>query len=133
MSLLGCTLGYVQLDYAIQKDIPFGVVRNREGVAIWASLETVTAAGDGVLATIPEDLRFSLTDAPGKGSYPICGTTWAVIWAKQRSDHGPALVEFLRWATHEGQDHAKQLHYARLPKGLVERVDKKLDQVSVGN
>ena len=84
------------------------------------------------MADIPDDLTFSLTDAPGKDSYPIGGTVWAVLYVQQPKDKGKAVVEFLRWATHEGQDYAKELHYARLPEELVKRVEKKLDQVKVG-
>jgi hypothetical protein len=43
------------------------------------------------------------------------------------------VVDFLRWITHEGQEYTEGLHYARLPKGLVERVEKKLDAIKVGD
>ena len=42
------------------------------------------------------------------------------------------IVKFLKWALHDGQQYAEGLHYARLPQGLVERVEKKLAEVKVG-
>jgi phosphate transport system substrate-binding protein len=122
-------IGYVELIYALQNNIGYGSVKNKEGNFVLANLDSVTAAATGALTDIPEDLRYSLTNAPGKDSYPISGTVWAVIYVNQPPGKGQQVVDFLRWVTHQGQDFAKELHYARLPQGLIERVDKKLDQV----
>ena len=127
------SIGYIELIYALQNNISFGPVENRQGAAVKASLQAVTAAANESLAAIPPDLRYSITDAPGKDSYPISGTTWAVLYVNQPADKGKAIVDFLRWATHEGQQYADALHYARLPEGLVERLEKKLDLVKAGN
>lgn len=125
------SLTYVELTYALHNKVPFGQVQNREGVFITPSLESVTAAAAGALATIPDDLRYSLTDAPGKDAYPLSGTVWAVIYVNQPKDKGQAVVDFLRWITHEGQELAGELQYARLPAGLIERLETKLNQVQV--
>jgi phosphate transport system substrate-binding protein len=123
------SIGYVELTYALHNNIKYGLVQNREGIAIKGSLESVTAAASAALADIPEDLRYSLTDAPGKEAYPISGTVWAVVYTNQPAAKEPALVAFLHWVTHEGQQFAEDLNYARLPPGLVEKLDKKLDQI----
>lgn len=126
------SIGYIELIYATQNDIKFGSVRNKEGAFVTASLESVTAAAENALSTIPDDLRYSITDASGKDSYPISGTVWAVLYVNQPADKGQAVVDFLRWVTHDGQEFAAELHYARLPKGLIEKLDAKLAQVKVG-
>jgi phosphate transport system substrate-binding protein len=125
-------LGYVELIYARQNKIEFGAVQNREGEFVKPSLESVTAAATNALKAIPDDLRYSLTDASGKNAYPISGTVWAVIYVDQPPGKGQAVVEFLRWMTHEGQDYAQALDYARLPEELIKRLEKKLDQVHIG-
>jgi phosphate transport system substrate-binding protein len=119
-------IGYVELVFALQKKMKFGAVKNKEGNYVVASLEGVTAAAEAALTDIPDDLRFSLTNAPGKESYPICGTTWAIVHVRQPEDKAKEVVNFLQWVTHDGQEYATDLYYARLPKGLVERLDKKL-------
>jgi phosphate ABC transporter phosphate-binding protein len=119
-------IGYVELVYALQKKMKFGAVKNKEGNYVLASLEGVTAAAEAALKDVPDDLRFSLTNAPGKESYPICGTTWAIVPVQQPEDKAKEVVNFLRWATHDGQEYVTDLYYARLPKELVERLDKKL-------
>jgi phosphate transport system substrate-binding protein len=119
-------IGYVELVFALQRKMKFGAVKNREGNYVLASLEGVTAAAEAALTDIPDDLRFSLTNAPGKESYPICGTTWAIVHVRQPEDKAKEVVNFLRWVTHDGQEYVTDLYYARLPRGLVERLDKEL-------
>jgi phosphate transport system substrate-binding protein len=126
-------IGYVELLYALQNKIPYGAVENAEHEFIQASLQSVTAAANGALTTIPEDLRYSLTNPAGRGAYPISGTVWAVVYIKQPDEKSRALVEFLRWLTHDGQKHVEELHYAKLPPGLVERADKKIERIAAGS
>jgi phosphate transport system substrate-binding protein len=123
-------IGYVELIYALRnKDLNIGLVKNAAGEYTPASLESVTAAANASLKTIPDDLRFSIVNAPGKDAYPISGTTWCVCKVKQSGKDGELLREFLRWCIHDGQEYTAELHYARLPKGLVERADKKIDLI----
>ena len=124
-------LGYIELIYALQNNIEFGKVKNKAGSVVTGSLQSVTAAANNSLTNIPEDLRYSITNADGKDSYPISGTTWAVIYVKQPAGKGKQVVDFLRWCTHDGQKYCEALKYATLPKGLVEKIDKKLDSVQV--
>jgi phosphate ABC transporter phosphate-binding protein len=127
------SIGYIELTYALQNKMSFGHVINKEGAAIKPSLESVTAAADGAMNNIPDDLRYSLTDPPGKDAYPISGTVWAVVYANPPKGSGAVVKDFLRWVTHEGQALAEPLHYSRLPKGLVEKLEKKLDQIAAGD
>jgi phosphate ABC transporter phosphate-binding protein len=123
-------IGYIELIYALQNNINYGAVKNREGEKIKGELKSVTTAADNALTDIPEDLRYSITDAPGKGSYPISGTDWAVLYVNQPAGKGKQIVDFLHWVTHEGQQYCEGLHYAKLPPGLVTRVESKLASVN---
>jgi phosphate ABC transporter phosphate-binding protein len=126
-------IGYVELTYALQNKIQFGTVQNQAGKFITPNLESVTAAAKNAVSRIPDDLRYSLTDAPGVESYPFSGTVWAIVYTEPAAGKGKALVDFLRWAVREegGQKHCTELHYAPLPKELVERIDKVLATVKV--
>jgi phosphate ABC transporter phosphate-binding protein len=127
-------IGYVELTYAklMKEKVGLGSVKNREGEFVVASPESVTAAAAS-LQEIPENLTFSLVDAPGKNSYPISGTDWAVFYRKQKPTEGKLLVDFLRWATakDKGQKYAPELGYAPLPDKLIERIDAKLKLVDL--
>jgi phosphate transport system substrate-binding protein len=122
-------LGYVELTYALQNKIQYGSVQNKEGVFVSPTLEAVTAAANASLTEIREDLRYSITDAAGKESYPISGTSWGLSYTNSPGGKGKAVHDFLNWCTHDGQQYCEGLHYARLPKSLVERIDKRLELI----
>jgi phosphate transport system substrate-binding protein len=124
-------IGYVELSYALENSMPVALVKNQNGKYVEPTLESVTAAATALLRTIPADLRYTLTDAPGEDSYPIAGTAWAVVYVNQSGANGPELVRFLRWTAHEGQEHLKSLRYAPLPPSLVARVDEMIASIRV--
>jgi len=76
------------------------------------------------------EMPWTLTNAPGKAAYPIGGVVWAVFPDKLPPQRRQAVVSFLRWVVHEGQESVAQLHYARLPKRLVEHAEKELGRES---
>ena len=121
-------LGYVELIYAIQNKMPYAEVKNSSGNFIKPSIESTTAA----LATaeIPDDFRFSMTNAPGKDAYPICGATWLLVYQQQRdAAKGKKLVEFLKWMATKGEGMATKLDYAPLPENVQQRVLKRIDEI----
>ena len=118
---LSGAVGYVELIYAKQNKMPYADVKNAAGNFITPSIESVTAA----LATakIPDDFRFSMVNAPGDQAYPIAGTTWLLVYEKQKNaDKGKKLVEFLNWALTKGEGMASSLDYAPLPENVQQRV-----------
>jgi len=126
-------IGYVELIYALQnkETLSFGLVQNADGDYPEPTIESVTKAAEAKLKDIPDDLRFSLVNPPKgvKGAYPISGTVWAVCYVKQPKEKVNVLKDFLRWAIHDGQNLAKEKHYARLPSGLADKADKKIELI----
>jgi len=123
-------IGYVELIYAIQNKMPYADVKNSAGKFVKPSVESITAAM--ATAQIPEDFRFSMTNAPGNDSYPIAGATWLLVYEQQKdAAKGKKLVEFLKWALTKGEDMAKNLDYAPLPADLRERVLKRVDEIKM--
>ena len=123
-------IGYVELIYAIQNKMPYAEVKNSAGQFVKPTIDSVTAA----LATaeIPDDFRFSMTNAPGKDAYPICGATWLLVYEQQKdAAKGKKLVEFLKWAAKDGEKMAKDLDYAPLPDSVQQRVLKRIDEIKM--
>lgn len=119
-------IGYVELRFALSKNLTYGRVRNREDKFVEATLESVTAAADSILggADFPRDLRFSLINPPGPRSYPISGTVWAIVYVVPKSpEAGRATAEFLWWCVHDGQKLAEREQYAILPDTLIKRTE----------
>jgi len=112
-------IGYVELIYALQNNISYADIKNPAGVFVHPSIGGVTEALANAAKTLPEDLRFSITNAPGKESYPISSATWLLVYLNQtNADEGRATVEFMKWAVTEGQQYANALDYAPLPKNI---------------
>ncbi len=125
-------IGYIDLLYATFQDIvlDYGAVQNKDKSAfVHADPQSLTAAARAVLADISDDLTFSLIDKPGRDSYPITGVIYAVCADKQSEASRKQIVDFLRWATHDGQADVVKTSFATLPSELVERVDHRLDAI----
>jgi phosphate transport system substrate-binding protein len=115
------SIGYVELIYALQNNIPYGSVRNAAGVFLKASLQGVTAAAASA-PKMPADFRVSITNAPGKDAYPISSFTWMLIPAQSKdAAKGKILADFLNWMVTDGQKMTEPLSYAPLPDGVVQK------------
>ena len=123
-------IGYVELIYATQNKMPYAEVKNSAGQFVKPTIDSVTAAI--ATANIPDDFRFSMTNAPGKDAYPISGATWLLVYEQQKdATKGKKLVEFLKWAMKDGEKMAKDLDYASLPESVQQRVLKRIDEIKM--
>jgi len=123
------SIGYVELIYAVQNNIPYGSVRNSAGVFVKASLESVTAAAASA-PKMPPDFRVSITNAPGKDAYPISSFTWLLIPAQSKDPaKGKILADFLGWMVTDGQKLTSALSYAPLPDNVAAKVKEAIKQV----
>ena len=125
-------IGYVDRLFTSYEDmkLDYAAVQNKDKTAfVRAEPDNMTAAVRGILAEIPEDLSFNVANKPGKDAYPICGVVYAVCFQALPEAERGRVVDFLRWATHEGQPLAAKMDYAALPPELVERVDRRLEAI----
>jgi phosphate transport system substrate-binding protein len=113
-------IGYVELIYALQNKLDYGSVQNMEGEFVRCTIDSVTAAAAVAATQMPKDFRVSITNAPGKGVYPISSFTWLLLYENPK-DKAKAriMVDFMKWALTEGQKYAKDLGYAPLPESVV--------------
>jgi phosphate transport system substrate-binding protein len=124
-------IGYVELAYVIQNKMTYAFIKNRSGHFIEPSIESVSKAADGALATMPGDFRVYFTNAHGAESYPICGFTWFLVPAHfGDAAKGKAFVDFLNWSMDQGQKEAPSLDYAPLPDSLVSKIKDKIATIT---
>lgn len=124
------SIGYVELIYAESNKIPYGNVKNAAGVFVKASLAGVTAAASAAAKAMPDDFRVSITNAPGKEAYPISSFTWLLIPSKfSDGTKRDAIKGFVSWMLADGQNYAEALSYARLPKEVVAKEKKALNNI----
>jgi len=127
-------IGYVELAYAKQNNLPIAAIRNQAGQFVVASVAGVTAAAAGVAKSLPEntDYRLSIVNAPGADSYPISSFTWLLVYKQQKdAAKGQKLVDFLNWALTEGEQSAASLDYAPLPTDMAAKVKARVATVSL--
>ena len=125
------SIGYVELAYAVQNNLPYALLENKAGKFVEATFEAVSAAAAAAAKTMPADLRVSITNADGKDSYPICGFTWLLIYKDMKDKQkASAIAKFLRWAMTEGQSYAKGLYYAPLPKDVAKLCEHKIASIA---
>lgn len=125
------SIGYVELIYAEQNKLPYASVKNSAGDFVRPTLDSITAAAAGVANQMPDDLRVSITNAPGATAYPISTFTYLLVYKEQQDQaKGKALVDFLWWAIHDGQPLAKELLYAPLPEAVVQKAEQKINSIT---
>jgi phosphate transport system substrate-binding protein len=108
-------IGYVELAYVVQTGMTQALLRNKAGTFVAPSLTSVAAAASQFPHASAQN--FSIVDAPGAQSYPICGYSWA-IWYRTpgTSEKARAIKSLFSWTATSGQKYAASLHYVPLPE-----------------
>jgi len=124
-------LGYVELIYALQNKMPVGLLQNKSGKYVEASIKSVTAAAN---LAIPSDTRVSITNTEAPDGYPISSFTWILLYKEQNydsrhEDKAKEVVKLLWWMTHEAQQYAAPLIYAPLPKEALKVVEANIKSI----
>jgi phosphate transport system substrate-binding protein len=124
-------IGYVELAYALQNGMSVAAVQNTAGNWISPSLDsTQLAVQSGAASGLPAGdaswVNVSLLNAPDANAYPIVSFTYLLSYKElnvisgMTQDRATALVQFLWYVVHDGQDLAPELAYAKLPSNVVQ-------------
>jgi len=115
------SIGYVELIYALQNNMPFSDLKNKSGNFITPSLESVSKAAN---VEIPADARVSITNTDAKQGYPISSFTYLLLYKDLKTsvnseNKAQEVVNLVNWMLHDGQQYAKPLDYAPLPDAAL--------------
>ncbi len=118
-------IGYVELIYAKQNNIPMGIIKNKAGKFVSPTIESVSVAAN---VSLPDDMRVSITDTEAEEGYPISGFTWIIVYKEQKygnrsKEKAVALAKLLWWMTHQGQKYTGDLLYAPLSKEATKKAE----------
>jgi phosphate transport system substrate-binding protein len=118
-------IGYIELAYAIQNNMPYAKLQNKAGNFITPSIASVTAAAN---IQIPADTKVSLTNTDAADGYPISGFSWVLIYKEQKynnrsQDRATKMLKLLSWMIHDGQQFSTPLNYAPLSPAAVSAGD----------
>lgn len=128
------SIGYDELNYAVENHITYGFVRDRSGKFLHATLDTVTDDAAVKAKHMPKDFRVSIVWAKGENCYPISTFSWMLVptvWHDASKEK--AMVKFLHWMLSHGQKVNSKLYYAPLPKKVVRMELKAIKRIHVAN
>ena len=115
------SIGYIELAYAFQNNIPYAAVENADGTNfVLPSMQSIAAASAGAAPTLPQAHEswygISIINAPGDDSYPISTFTYLLVYENLNNvtndpDTAQALVHMIYWMITDGQKFNESLHY----------------------
>ena len=127
------TIGYVELAYATENNLPYASIQDANGEFVEPSLDSARAAIEN--ADIPDDLRVTISSANPSGNnvYPITGLTWLLIRNEQDDlSKCQALAQMAWYVTHDGQKLAPDQNYVQLPDNVVKLDEDKIKKFQAG-
>ncbi len=118
------SLGYVELAYALQNNMPYASMQNAAGNWVQPTAETFAAAAASADWANAKDFNLVITNAPGEQAWPITATNF-MLMRKQPKDarRNQDTLAFFKWAFENGQQQANELHYVPLPVELVTQIE----------
>jgi phosphate transport system substrate-binding protein len=126
-------IGYVELAYAKQNQLPVAQVQNKAGKFVEPTLASTTAAVAAGAEALAKDVRTPIANAVSADAYPIAGLTFLLVYQDQKDPaRAKALANFIDWAIHDGQGLAEGLEYARLPEAVVKVNEASLKKLTAG-
>jgi phosphate transport system substrate-binding protein len=120
-------VGYAELRCGENSGLPVARIRNAAGEFVKPSSKSISDAALAMESKMTDDFRASLTNAPGKESYPIVSFTWFYVPAHpQDLQRSHAVEEYLSWVYGPGQEIAQAQGYAPLPPSVLQKVRAKV-------
>jgi phosphate transport system substrate-binding protein len=111
------TIGYVELDYALQAGLNYAAVQNSAGTFVLPGPASV-AADAAAFPNVTAD-NYLIVNGSGAGAYPISTYSWVIIDQKQsNANNGIALGKMLDWMATAGQADASAIGYVSLPSNI---------------
>lgn len=117
-------IGYVEYAYALQNKLPYMDMINRDGKRVAPTMENFGAAAAGADWKGTPGFRVVLTDQPGAHSWPITGSTFAIVHTNpENKAQVQAVLDFFKWSMAHGQEAAKELHYIPIPESVSKLIE----------
>ena len=118
------SIGYVELSYALQNQMPYAAMQNAAGNWVEPNAESFSAAAASADWASASDFNLVITNAPGADAWPITATNFMLVYKQPKNaEKQAATLAFFKWALSEGQEQARSLDYVPLPAELVTQIE----------
>ncbi len=116
-------IGYAELRCGEKSGLSIARIRNADGEFVKPSTKSISDVAVAMESKTMDDFRVSLTNAPGKESYPIVSFSWLYVPVHpQDAQRSHAVKEYLNWVYSSGQDIAQAQGYPPLPPSFLQKV-----------
>jgi len=114
---------YAELRCGEKSALSIARIRNAAGEFVKPSTKSISDVALAMESKMTDDFRVSLTNAPGKESYPIVSFTWFYVPVHpQDLQRSHALKEYLSWYTRPARNRGKRQGYARCRRRFCKKV-----------
>ncbi|MET3108300.1 phosphate transport system substrate-binding protein [Oxalobacteraceae bacterium GrIS 2.11] len=116
-------IGYVEYAYVKKNKMIYAQMKNKDGNFVEPSDDSFKAAAAGADWAKSPGYYVILTDQSGKGSWPITGASFILMY-KQQADaaKGKEVLKFFDWAFKNGEAMANELDYVAMPPAVIKLV-----------
>ena len=126
-------IGYVEFAFAQKKSLQYATQINKAGKEVAPTIDNINASA-ATIKEFPADMKVSITNADGDNAYPICGYTYILVYQDMSyladKAKAQAVVDYINWCVHDGQDMAKSLGYAKLAPEIQKKVEAELKTIT---
>jgi phosphate transport system substrate-binding protein len=117
------SIGYNEYAYVLQNKMTYALLKNEAGEFMAPSIAAFQAAAASADWKSAKDFDLVMTDAPGKGAYPIAASTFVLMYKTPKdAARSKQALEFFTWSLEHGQPEAQSLDYVPLPPSLVAQI-----------
>jgi phosphate transport system substrate-binding protein len=121
------SISYAELRCGSNSGLSIAQIRNAAGEFVKPSEKSISNVASAMDSKMTDDFRLSLTNAPGKESYPIVSFTWFYVpMHPQELQRSHAVKEYLSWVYASGQEIAQAQGYPPLPSSVLQKVRAKV-------
>lgn len=125
------SIGYIELAYANENSMYVAKVKNPSGnfilpTTVSTEVAAASAASQGLPAGDQSWTNVSLLNAQDPQAYPIVSFSYLLVYKElnvisgMTQEKATALVNFLWYIVHDGQEIAPELSYAQLPAAVIQ-------------
>jgi phosphate transport system substrate-binding protein len=116
-------IGYVEIAYALQNKLAYGLVQNKAGKYVKPELAAFAAAASNADWDSQPGFGVVLADEPGEKSWPITAATFILMQAVQEKPaSGAEVLKFFDWGYKSGKKDAEALDYVPLPDAVTTKI-----------
>jgi phosphate transport system substrate-binding protein len=116
------SVGYLEFFYAKNNSIPYAHILSTSGQFVEPTLTSISNAAKAGVPLLQQDIRTSIVNLAGDAVYPISAFTYYIVWKDltyMGEAKAKAVVNFMWWCVHDGQQYSEGLLFPKLPTEVV--------------